>query len=197
MRASLLIKSEMQRIVYAPVYTPYRVDTDHEAMTPDEVCKMAYAFLANGYCDQIHTNHDGVPNGCRVIESFIARKGDSDFIEGEWVLGVQIVGDDLWQRVLKGELNGFSWGASDFPDRIPMIVDLLHPISGEGTTEKNDIGGINHTHEVFVKFDSDARMLPSYTGLAEGHAHLIIMATATEMAEDHGHRLQFEFVGDR
>ncbi|MBM3299001.1 MAG: hypothetical protein FJY85_03505 [Deltaproteobacteria bacterium] len=190
MRSNLIIKSEKKRLVYAPVYTPFHVDTDGEAMEPAEVEKMAHEFMLNGRFDCIDVNHDRIRSGCRVVESFVARKGDPDFTAGEWVLGVKVMREDLWQKVLKGELNGFSFGSNNVPTRTDYVVDLLQPVSGAGTTEKSEGGPLpSHRHEVIVEFAADSSMVPTRTSEALGHSHKVSRATATEQELDHSHRL--------
>jgi hypothetical protein len=190
MRSSLVIKSEKKKLVYAPVYSPLRVDTDGEAMVPEEVEKMAHEFMLNGRFDCIDVGHDRVKSGCRVVESFIARQGDPHFAEGEWVLGVRILRDDLWQKVLKGELNGFSFGSNNVPTRTRYVVDLLQPVVGSGSTEKSEGGPLPpHEHEVIIEFAADSSVVATHTGEALGHTHRVIRATATEQELDHSHRL--------
>lgn len=187
-----VIKSEKKRIIYAPVYTPFRVDTDGEAMAPAEVEKMAHDFLSKGRFDCIDTQHDEIKNGCLVVESFVARKGDPDFVPGEWVLGVKIVSDAIWSKVQKGELNGFSFGSDNIPTRMGFIVDLLQPIAGIGTTEKAGGPLPEHDHEVIIEFTDDARIIPTETAEILGHTHPILRGTATEIVMDHAHGIAME-----
>ena len=58
--------------------------------------------------DQIDRNHKGLKDKGSVVESFIVRKGDPDFIEGAWVVGVHVPDKEVWQQIVKGELTGFS-----------------------------------------------------------------------------------------
>lgn len=190
MRSHLVVKSERKRIVYAPVYTPFRVDTDGEAMIPAEIEKMAHDFMLKGRLDCIDVSHDRVKSGCMVVESFVARSGDPDFIEGEWVLGVKILRDDLWDKILKGELNGFSFGSDNVPTRMGYIVDLLQPVLGVGSTEPSEPGRLPvHEHTVFIELTEEARIVPTDTGETLGHTHRITRATATDEAFGHSHRL--------
>ncbi|MFH1118076.1 MAG: XkdF-like putative serine protease domain-containing protein [Pseudomonadota bacterium] len=190
MRSRTVIKSESRRIIYAPVYTPFRVDTDNEAMTPDEIESMAHGFILNGRHDCIDVNHDREKSGCRVVESFVARSGDPDFIEGEWVLGIKIDRDDLWQRVLKGELNGLSFSSKNAPERTAYVVELLHPVSGTGRTEMSNGGALPaHSHDVSLRFTEDARVIPVLTGETLDHEHAVNRMTATDPAHGHAHRL--------
>jgi len=189
-RSTLVVKSERKRIVYAPVYTPFRVDTDGEAMVPEEIEKMAHRFMLKGRVDCIDVNHDRVKSGCRIVESFVARKGDPDFMEGEWVLGVRILRDDLWESILKGELNGFSFGSENVPTRMAFIVDLLQPVLGAGRTEPGATGQVPvHDHSVLIEFTEQAGIVPTSTGATFGHTHRIARSTATEEAFGHSHRL--------
>lgn len=190
MQSHALVKSEQQRIVYAPVYSPYRVDTDNEAMFPDQIQSMAHQFMLNGRFDRIDINHDGVKSGCLVIESFVARRGDPDFAEGEWVLGIKIFSDELWSRVLKGELNGLSFASENVPTRTGYLVDLRTPVSGKGTTEPSYGGPLpEHHHDVSLVFTEDARVVPGVTEEAMGHVHRVTRMTATESELDHAHRI--------
>ena len=190
MRSRLVVKSEDRCIIYAPVYSPYRVDTDNEAMTPDQIELMAHGFMLNGRWDCIDVNHDRVKSGCQVVESFVARKGDPDFLEGEWVLGIKIFRDDLWTKVLKGELNGLSFSSKNVPGRDGHLVDLLQPVSGAGTTESSDGGPLPpHSHDIVIEFTEDARAIRTFTEEALGHKHAVNRMTATDISMDHAHRL--------
>ena len=72
---------EDERLVFAEVYAPNRPDSDSEYMDAEGIKKMAYDFMQRMELDSVDSHHNNqlVP-GCCVIESFIARKGDPDFI---------------------------------------------------------------------------------------------------------------------
>lgn len=99
-----------KRLVYAEVYIPDMEDAHGHSMTRDEIEKMAHNFLANARTTRIDVNHDNDTDyGCYMVESFIARDGDPDYTPGSWV-GVVYVGDEeIWQKIKKGELTGFSF----------------------------------------------------------------------------------------
>ena len=97
-----------QQIVFGEVYTPNRRDSDGNFMTAETIEKMAHDFLENNRNDQVSKAHDGnTDKGC-VVESFIAREGDPDFIAGSWVVGVHVPNAKIWKYVENGELTGFS-----------------------------------------------------------------------------------------
>lgn len=99
-----------KRLVYAEIYLPDTPDAHGHEMTREEVEKMAHNFMANARTLMIDINHDNKTSyGCALVESFIARDGDPDYVAGSWV-GVAFIGsDDIWEKVKKGELTGFSF----------------------------------------------------------------------------------------
>ena len=99
---------EAKQIVYGEVYKPDVKDTDGNWMTHETIEKMAHDFMSNLKNDQIDRNHTGLKDKGAVVESFIVRKGDPDFIEGAWVVGVHVPDKEVWQQIVKGELTGFS-----------------------------------------------------------------------------------------
>jgi hypothetical protein len=186
----IVIKSDEKRLVYGEVYAPLHVDTDTEAMTAPEIEKMAHNFLASRRTDKIDVSHNWEESGCRVVESFIARKNDPDgFVEGSWVLGVKIIPDRLWVAVKKGDLNGFSFaGRPGGRTEAQVIITQTKKIVGD--TEKNTDDLVPpHEHAVDLLFDSNGRIIPTATKETMGHVHPVRKATATEEEIGHSHRL--------
>jgi hypothetical protein len=190
-KARIVVKSHERRLVYGEVYAPLRVDTDAEAMTADEIEKMAHNFLASGRTDKIDVQHGFKESGCMVVESFIARKDDPDgFVEGAWVLGVKVLPDALWEAVKSGELNGFSF-AGNLGNRIETRSVVMMTRRLEGETEKSaDSGPLPpHEHHLSLALDHNGRIIPTESGETLGHRHNIRKATATEPEFDHAHRM--------
>ncbi|QZI85659.1 serine protease [Stenotrophomonas phage Summit] len=183
-----------KQMVWAEVYAPNRPDVDGEFMTAEDIEKMAYAFLRSGRLDQIDVNHDNEVVSAHVIESFIARKGDPDFIEGAWVVGIHISDPDTWQMVLDGELNGFSMEALVTKEEKEMLVEIPPVVKGMTSTEED------HRHEFFVSFDENGEFLGGTTDVVNGHSHKIIAGTVTEVTNDHRHRFSsvdnIEIIGE-
>ena len=100
--------SSKQQIVFGEVYIPDVKDTDGNFMTAETIEKMSHDFLANKKNSQISKAHDGNTDKGVVVESFIVRKGDPDFVEGAWVVGVHVPDEKIWGQIEKGELTGFS-----------------------------------------------------------------------------------------
>lgn len=178
-------KSEAKlRIVYSEVYAPLVPDSDGEFMTAEEIRKMAHGFLRHKRVDKIDHGHTNelVP-GASVVESFVARPGDPDFIEGAWVIGVHVPRDEDWDRIEKQEWNSFSIEAIVTKTKRQVEVEIPPVISG--LTLKGDDG---HTHTFFVTYGSEGQFLGGRTDVQDGHHHIIKRGTITEEAEGHTHR---------
>lgn len=179
-------KSEArERIVWGEVYSPLRPDADGEYMDGAEVKKMSYGFMKNMALNQIDNMHDNIlVEKAQVVESFIARAGDPDFIEGSWVVGVHIPGDEDWAKIEKGELNGFSIEAMVREEVVDVEISIPSFVAGD--TFPDTDGG--HLHRFTVKYDDEGQFLGGGTDIVNDHSHLISRGTATENTAGHSHR---------
>ena len=181
---------EELQIVWAEVYVPMCPDTHGDFMMPEEIRKAAHSFMASGMQHSVDVMHDNdTSRGLVVVESFIARKEDQIFVEGAWVVGAHIPDPDIWARIKKGELNGFSMEA--LVVKQPRTIKLEIPAVIRGTTQEAD----NHTHDFFVTFAEDGTFLGGSTDKAgaEPHDHKIERGTITEEGglRKHAHRYSF------
>jgi hypothetical protein len=178
------------QIVWGEVYIPDLPDSQGDFMTADEIRKAAYRFAADGYFDQIDRNHDKEPCGAVVVESFIARAGDPDFIEGAWVIGVHVPDPEIWAAVKRGDFNGFSMeGIAGTKTVKEMVIDLPEEI--RGTTQIAE----DHSHPFVIKFDSEGVFMGGRAELggavgAYAHEHDVRKGSVTEPggANSHIHR---------
>lgn len=178
--------------VFGEVYAPDIVDTDGESMSAEDIRKMAHDFIAKGLVSSLDTEHNHELCGALVVESFIARKGDPDFAEGAWVLGVRMPDGPLWERVKSGELNSFSVDAfvtkvqSDKKVPAPTVAcgTTLEPVAQEGVEP--------HTHAFYLRFAGNGRVLVGKTDTVLGHCHEIVGTVTTEKAAGHSHRFFVE-----
>lgn len=183
----VIVKSEAgepeQHLVYGEVYAPNRPDSGGDYMTRDGIQKAAYKFMKHQRLDQVDTQHNNeLVKGAVIVESFIARKGDPDFIEGSWVVGMHIDNDEMWGKIKKGEINGFSLEAMASTSTGDVEVEIPPVVSG--LTSKSD----QHTHQFFVTYDGEGRFLGGRTSIEEGHSHVIKGGTITETERGHNHR---------
>ncbi len=181
---------EAHKVVYGEVYSPYHIDTDRETMRPEEIRKAAWKFLSTGKVDNIDIQHSLQKSGCQVVESFIAREGDPDFVPGSWVLAVKCP-DDVWDKVLKGELNGFSFYGT--VEKYPATVLVQVTKQMAGITEKSTHPMVpEHEHTFIVNMDNLGSVVSGRTDSVQGHWHPITKGTATDLSLDHVHRIVLE-----
>lgn len=183
-----LKKSDAKKqVVYGEVYVPNVPDSQGDWATAEDIERMAWDFLSQGRVTKIDTNHDLKLNGCVVVESFIARKGDPDFLEGSWVLGVYVPDPDMWAKIEKQEINGFSlWGMAVTVDD-STEWEVPDTIWGETSPDPND----GHVHKFQAKFDDQGNFLGGVCEVENGHIHLIVKGTITEETSGHVHKFSF------
>lgn len=183
--------NEDERLVYAEVYAPNRPDSDGEFMDEEGVKQACFTFMKSMKLDSIDSYHNNtLVEGCCVVESFIARKGDPDFIEGAWVVGVHIDNDDMWEKIKKGEINGFSMEALVQRDVVDVTMEIPPILSGR--TMKSEQSDDDHTHSFTVAYNEDGKFLGGKTDAVNGHYHIIKRGTVTETSS--GHRHKFDFI---
>jgi len=176
---------EEQRIVYGEVYVPNVPDSDNDYMTEETIRKMAHEFLASGRVNNIDREHDGEYIDAVVVESFVARKSDPDFIPGSWVAGVHIPDDEAWELVKSGEINGFSLDGRGKGVETELEIEIPEFVKGETTIEDG------HAHKFQVFFAEDGTFLGGRTIDDGDHTHMIKRGTITEEANGHAHRFSF------
>lgn len=96
-----------KQIVYGTVYAPLTADSQGDWATAETIEKMAHDFSAKNRAGAIDVEHNQKPSGAVVVESFVARKGDQDFLEGAWAMGIKTP-DNIWQLVKSGKITGLS-----------------------------------------------------------------------------------------
>lgn len=173
-----------ERIVYGELLLPETPNFYNDYHTRTSVREFAYSFLANGFfIDEEHDNVD-ISDKVHVVESWIAREGDPDFIEGAWVIGMYIGDDELWNKVLNGELNGFSYEAMVRMAEAEVDTECYETVIGY--TEPDPVD--RHSHQFFVLLDADGMVRGGGTlEDSTGHSHTIRRSTFTDEAVDHIH----------
>lgn len=109
-----IIKADTEsHYVTGIVYEPMTEDTDGEFMTAEEIRKAAYFYVKNS--ENVDIQHSFEPEkSCSVVESWIAKAdfslGGENVKEGTWLMTVEVTNDELWDKIQKGEITGFSMG---------------------------------------------------------------------------------------
>ena len=176
---------EWERVVSVEVLIPNVPNVFGDLWSPAAVREAAYEFMRQGYgIDVDHDNVD-VSGPVHVVESFIVRAGDTDFIEGSWVVAMRVEDDTLWQKILDNEINGYSYEATvNFLAGI--FVDETDDGTRTGYTEPDPYDG--HRHAFAVLVDANNRPLSGGTDEVDGHSHTISTHTVTDESDGHSHR---------
>ena len=113
--ARIVKKDAETHYVTGIVYEPMTEDTQGDFMTEDEIQKAAYWFAKYGNGTDVQHSFVREEN-CSVVESWIAKVdfsiGDEQIKKGTWLMTVEVCDDDLWAKIDKGEITGFSMGGS-------------------------------------------------------------------------------------
>lgn len=104
--------SEM-RVVLGVVLEPNSVDSYKHTVTTKEIESAAYKWLEHNQIRMV--GHERVSNAqITIVESYIApvdfEWNGEPVKKGSWVLGVRVNDDKLWDKIVKGELTGYSMG---------------------------------------------------------------------------------------
>jgi len=176
-----------ERIVMAELLIPNVPNVYGDVYTEEAIREFVEEFSKQGFgLDIDHDEEDVTGEKLLLVESFIARPGDPDFIEGSWVVGLKILDDETWQKVLDNELNGFSFQAECL--MTPVVIENLSSREAFGVTEPYLPDG--HTHTYFVLLDTLNNVISGGTGVTDGHSHTIAYHSVTETTNGHDHRFQ-------
>ena len=175
------LNSEKQ-IVYGEVYAPEVIDSHGDIMDASSVEDLAHNFLLASKNHNIDVMHNNKPIQASVVESFIARAGDPDYVEGAWVVATKIFDSVIWDGIKRGLYNGYSMEA--LVNKEKRIVDVNIQNQAFGLTEDNS----GHTHAYYVEINDKGQVVGGSTSEENGHSHVIKSSSSTEFTNDHTHR---------
>lgn len=109
-----IVKTDSENhFVTGIVYEPLTVDTQGDYMTAEEIQKTAHWYAKNGTGVDVQHDEKKLDGAC-VVESWIAKADftleKTDIKKGTWLMTVEISDPDIWSKIEKGELTGFSMG---------------------------------------------------------------------------------------
>ena len=128
---------EEKRIVVGPAMVPdkkiFRKDAKgnpyYVFFSAETIKMIAEKYMRNKYTDNNDTDHNGkAAKDVYVVESWIKedendksnKYGYQDLPVGTWFVSMRVKNDEVWNRVKKGELNGFS--VSGYFEEIAMFA---------------------------------------------------------------------------
>ena len=109
-----IVKADSENhYVTGVVYEPMTEDSHGNYMSEEEITKAAYYFAKNG--DKVDIQHSFEPfDGATVVETWIAKADfkicDEEIRKGTWPMTMEIADGDVWEKIEKGEITGFSMG---------------------------------------------------------------------------------------
>ncbi len=78
----------------------------------DTIEKYAYNFIMGNKKDNITEEHLYSTNGAKLVESYLSKEdgelGFEDAVKGTWFISYKVDSDELWEKILNNEYNGFS-----------------------------------------------------------------------------------------
>lgn len=109
----IIRKDSENHYITGIVYEPMTEDSQGNYMTEEEIVKAAIWYAKNG--DQVDLQHSFEPlSGAAVVESWVAKAdftlGGETIRKGTWLMTVEVTDADIWNRIEKGEITGFSMG---------------------------------------------------------------------------------------
>lgn len=185
MHGKFIVRGDKQweQVVAAEVLIPDIPNCYGDVYTREAIKEFCYQFAIQGYgIDLQHDNND-VTGKVVVVESFIARPGDPEFIEGSWVVAMKILDPEIWQQVLDGDINGYSYEA--LVGMLPIELDNLRNRTVTGETAPDLFDGHTHTYTVVV--NALNQPISGGTGITDGHSHTISTHTYTDFTDAHRH----------
>lgn len=94
-------------------YEPDIEDAHGNFMSEGEIQKAAYWFAKNGDKVDIQHSFEAI-DGATVVENWVTKSdetiGDETIKKGTWLVTMEVTDDDLWDKIEKGEITGFSMG---------------------------------------------------------------------------------------
>lgn len=177
---------KIHQIVKGVVYAAGQVDTDGETMSVEDVQKACWNFLAQRKEKNIDIQHDWQQSGCYVVESYMTEKDDPNFPESAWIMSVKCT-DEIFQKVIDGDLNGFSFGGYAEKYAQKVLLEVAQQIVGETSPNLNKDVIPQHQHTFILWYDNKGKIVKGHTDVVMDHSHPILYGTATEKVLLHSH----------
>lgn len=175
-----------QQLVTGVVYSPWVLDSHGHYMSDVEVEKTCHAFLAQGRQDQVDVMHDNKVIKALVVETYIERVGSEEVPVGSWVATTKINDKVVWNRIKKGELNGYSMEIMSYMvnHKAEITFDAWRIVETQPDPEDG------HTHVCLIKMDDKGNIESGFTsyGGSDNHRHTISRMSVTDPYDTKTHR---------
>lgn len=137
-----ILKSESEgdnHFVIGVVYEPMTADYHDNFMTEEEIKKACEWFNENGLGSDLQHNENTL-EGVKIVKSWVTEEDTT--IEGTvvkagtWLAKAEIVDDDLWSKIEKGEITGWSMGGTGKYSTQDVDIDEIEKSIGQSILNK-------------------------------------------------------------
>lgn len=179
--------NDEEQTVKGELFAPMKNCTHGDVMTREEIRLFMTRFMQLDFEEGvIDVQHDNNAINAYPIEVYQAEDWDPLYTPGAMVLTVKIEDSEVYQRVKKGKLNGFSFQARVKAKAV--VASLSYSEDFFGITEEAN----GHVHIFYAKMKGDGTIEKGRTSTDFNHDHEIKFGTATEISGEgddaHAHR---------
>ncbi|UYE91046.1 hypothetical protein P21_00069 [Clostridium phage P21] len=137
-----ILKSESEgdnHFVIGVVYEPMTADYHDNFMTEEEIKKACEWFNENGLGSDLQHNENTL-EGVKIVKSWVTEEDTT--IEGTvvkagtWLAKAEIIDDDLWSKIEKGEITGWSMGGTGKYSTQDVDIDGIEKSIGQSILDK-------------------------------------------------------------
>lgn len=174
-------------IVSGTVYPSNILDSDKETVDSESLVygeKHFISLINKGHLG-IDVEHNEIASSSIVSKSWIKKNNDNLV----WKMTTEITDPELIQKVITGELNGYSMAGK------ARIQSSLEEVEVKKEAAGLAVKSHDHMHVALVGLNSSGRVVKGYTNTAkDGHFHEIKSGTVTEPSgeDKHTHPLWFD-----
>lgn len=105
-----LKKDDEKHFVLGPVLLPDRIDLQQDTISREEIENSCHAFLREQGI--IGVGHQDLDRRLIVLENYVLLEdleiGGRKLPKGTWMLGVEVLDEEIWKMVKEGDLRGYS-----------------------------------------------------------------------------------------
>jgi len=153
-KKQILLEKDEKHLVVGAALIPdkdiYRYDGENEyyiSFTKESIEKMSQEFLKEYRQNEVTLDHEDYASEVTVVESWLVADSYKDksnalginVPEGTWMVAMKVNNIETWERIKKGELNGFS-------------VESMISLEEFNKQNKNDEKMTNEEMNLFQKF---------------------------------------------
>ncbi|KKN28234.1 hypothetical protein LCGC14_0856440 [marine sediment metagenome] len=138
-RIEVIKADDAQRLVYLVAVKPNTLDTDNQWFSLEDVELMAHRFLVRYGLGEAHLfeEHDKRLSGVYIAQSYVAPVdfvfNNRRIIEGTWMVVLYVPNDEVWEKIIKGELTGASpRGPAVLAPGVMPTLEQVHDSSTHG-----------------------------------------------------------------